>query len=146
MNLPLSSKIDSSQLIIENYKEWISELDFILDEISIFEELVNSHFIELCSFDLYNKSKKLIHQLEFNEIDVNNLKSEIYTQQKYLSLFLESNNINRKDEFILKYYEINETKYSYMNNFKDLKKDTYSLIKEILIRNKQKKLINNDKI
>ncbi|MCM2301591.1 MAG: hypothetical protein NDI80_03105 [Flavobacteriaceae bacterium] len=142
MDQQAQTELKSSYIIYENYKEWLSELDFISDEISILEELINSHFIELCGFDMFNKSKEVVRQIESNKIDLDDLKSDIYTQLKYLSVFLENTNIYGTDEFYIKHYEISEKKYSYMQSIKELKKETFNLIKEILIRNKQKKINN----
>lgn len=140
MNQHAHTEYKSSYIIYENYKEWLSELDFISDEISILEELINSHFIELCGFDMFNKSKELVRKIESNKIDLNDLKSDIYTQLKYLSVFIENSNTYGTEEFYTKHHDISENKHSYMQSIKELKKETYNLIKEILIRNKQKKI------
>lgn len=142
MDQQAQTELKSSYIIYENYKEWLSELDFISDEISILEELINSHFIELCGFDMFNKSKEVVRQIESNKIDLDDLKSDIYTQLKYLSVFLENTNIYGTEEFYTKHHEISEKKHSYMQSIKGLKKETFKLIKEILIRNKQKKINN----
>ena len=140
MNQQAHTEYKSSYIIYENYKDWLSELDFISDEISILEELINSHFIELCSFDMFNKSKEVVRQIESNKIDLNVLKSDIYTQLKYLSIFIENSNTYGTEDFYAKHHDISEKKQSYMQSIKVLKKETYNLIKEILIRNKQKKI------
>lgn len=130
----------SSNLIYDNYKEWSSELDFIDDELSIFEELINLHFIELCNFKMYNKSKEIVQQIKLKKIDLNDLKSEYYTQQKYLSLLVENGSTNIEEEFYTKHNEINDKKMSFIESIKKLKTETYNLIKDILVRNKQKKI------
>ncbi|MDP2088562.1 MAG: hypothetical protein Q8J84_04090 [Flavobacteriaceae bacterium] len=136
----LLTELKTPNLIYETYKEWLSELDFIFDEETILEELINSYFIELCNFELYNKSKEIIKQFDLNKLKLNHLKSEIYTQQKYLATLIESNNLEGEKEFYTKHCVINEKKLLYLQSVKDLKSNAYDLIKEILKRNKQKKI------
>ena len=139
-NNKLLTELATPSIIYEIYKEWISELDFIFDEETIFEELINSHFIELCNFKLYNNSKEIIEQIKLNKSKLDYLKSEIYTQQKYLVTLIESNNLYLEEGFFTKHHLISDKKSLYLKSVKNLKIDTFNLIKEILIRNKQKKI------
>lgn len=139
-NNKLLTELATPSIIYEIYKEWISELDFIFDEETIFEELINSHFIELCNFKLYNNSKEIIEQIKLNKSKLDYLKSEIYTQQKYLATLIESNNLYLEESFFTKHHLISDKKSLYLKSVKNLKIDTFNLIKEILIRNKQKKI------
>ncbi|MDP3354120.1 MAG: hypothetical protein Q8S44_10325 [Flavobacteriaceae bacterium] len=136
----LLTELKTPSIIYEIYKEWLSELDFIDDEIIIFEELINIHFIELCNFQLYNESKELIQQFKLNKLKLDHLKSEIYTHQKYLATLIESNNLNGEEVYYTKHRVISEKKLLYLQNVKEIKSSTYNLIKEILKRNKQKKI------
>lgn len=136
----LLTELTTPSLIYQIYKEWISELDFIMDEEIVFEELLNSYFIELCSFELYNKSKELIQQINLDKTKSDYLKSEIYTQQKYLATLMESNNLYLDENFYTKHHSISEKKSLYLKRVKNIKTNVYNLIKEILLRNKQKKI------
>lgn len=137
-NNKLLTELTTPSLIYEIYKEWLSELDFIFDEETIFEELINSHFIELCNFKLYNNSKELLDQIKFNKSKLDHLISEIHTQQKYLATLIESNILYLEEKFFTKHHLISEKKSLYLKTVKNLKINTFTLIKEILIKNKQK--------
>ncbi|MDO9261809.1 MAG: hypothetical protein Q7U08_07710 [Flavobacteriaceae bacterium] len=140
MDSLLLTELKTPELIYDTYKEWLSELDFIFDEESIIEELINSHFIELCNFELYNQSKEVVEQLKLNKHKLNHLKTDIYIQQKYLSTLIESNNVIGEKEFYVKHKVISQKKIAYYQSVKDLKSNAYDLIKEILRKNKQKKI------
>lgn len=137
----LLTELKTPGLIYQTYKEWLSELDFIFDEETILEELINSYFIELCNFELYNKSKEIIHQIKLNKLKLDHLRSEIYTQQKFLATLIESNNLDSEESFYTKHRVISEKKLLYLQSVKDLKTTIYKLIKEILKKIKQKKIV-----
>lgn len=140
MDTLLLTELKKADLIYDTYKEWLTELDFIFDEETILEDLINSYFLELCNFELYNRSKKIIHHLKLNKNKLNHLKSDIYIQQKYLSTLIESNNLIGINEFYNKHKVISDKKNLYFQSVKDIKSNAYDLIKEILKRNKQKKI------
>ncbi len=140
MDTLLLTELKKADLIYDTYKEWLTELDFIFDEETILEDLINSYFLELCNFELYNRSKKIIHHLKLNKNKLNHLKSDIYIQQKYLSTLIESNNLIGIKEFYNKHKVISDKKNLYFQSVKDIKSNAYDLIKEILKRNKQKKI------
>lgn len=126
-------------LINQVYKDWISELDFLYNEELFLEELLDAHFIELCNFDLYNRSKEIVNSLKMKHEKLVELRYAIFTQQKYLYTLIESQNLKGEDNFKEKHKELLTEVSNYLVSVKHTKSDTFNLVKEILKRIKQNK-------
>lgn len=143
METLLLSELKNIHLIYKTYKEWISELDFIADEETILTDLLNSHFIELCNFELYNQSKKIVEEIKLNKQQLNRLKTDIYILQKYLATLIESNNTEGEKEFYIKHQQLSDKKIAFIIKVNRLKTTTYELFKTILKKGKQLKIQDN---
>jgi hypothetical protein len=123
--------------------QWINELEFIKDEQIFLEHLLGSHFLELSTPELYEPTKKLIKNLKNIENKGNELKVTIKIHKKHIATLIESTGDTQKSESINEHIIIKKEFENYILNFKEVKKDIFDMIKEIMKKNKLKFLIKN---
>jgi hypothetical protein len=123
--------------------QWINELEFIKDEQIFLEHLLGSHFLELSTPELYEPTKKLIKNLKNIENKGNELKVTIKIHKKHIASLIESTGDTQKSESKKEHKIIKGEFENYILNFKEVKKEIFDVIKEIMKTNKQKFLIKN---
>ena len=121
---------------------WINELEFMNDEQLFLEHLLSSHFLELSSENLYETTRKLIRKLKEVEQMGVELTEEIHQHNKKIASVLEGDHENLEKYLNNAKNAIQKDFESYVLKFKYVKKKIFGIIKEIMIHNKQKLLIN----
>ncbi len=120
---------------------WLSDLEFIKDEQIFLEHLLSSHFLELSTEKLYDPTRKLIKRLIEVKKMGNDLFDTIQLHDKHLSILIESSKNNGKKRFNKEHDRIKKEFENYIFSFKYVKKKIFKMIKEIMIKGKQKLLI-----
>jgi len=122
--------------------EWLNELDFIQDEQIFLEHLLSSHFLDLSKPKLYEPTRKVIKKLTDVEITGDELLDTIQIYNKHIATLIESLQLRDKKELKQEHKRIEKDFEIYILNFKYVKKKIFSMIKEIMKKDKQKLLIN----
>jgi len=124
-------------------KTWISEIDFINDEQVFLKELLTEHIMGLCNSQTFQRAKFLLSGIENESVFGIDLRKNIEDHSVNLSLLIENIYLKRED-FIRKYHENLKIEVrNYTESFKSLKKEIFSLVLEILKKEKQQKLLPN---
>lgn len=126
----------------ESSLAWINELEFINDEQVFLEHLLSTHFLELSTEKLYETTRKLIRKLKDSERMGTELTQEIHHHNKEIARVLENETKIEKKEVINSHLMIERDFETYLLKFKYVKKKIFGIIKEIMVLNKQKLLLN----
>ncbi len=140
----ITEKEEMKKELFELYDQstnWINELEFLQDEQKFLEHLLSSHFLDLSSSRLYDRTRKLIKKLMDVENMGNKLSDTIEVHNKHLATLIESLQYKREKEFKKEHKQIEESFTNYILNFKYVKKKIFGLIKEIMKNHKQKLLL-----
>ncbi len=122
---------------------WISELKFIKDEQRFLNDLVKNYTIQLISEKAFEKSSKIINELNLKRKNINPLLKNIIKHHNGLTILVDG--IDQPEEE--KKYKENHKELlvevsAYFNNYKQTKRRIFDLIKTIIKTNKQKRLLN----
>lgn len=122
---------------------WISELKFIKDEQLFLDDLLKSFTLQLIKGTRYNTTKSIIINLSKIKKQGNVLLKDIINHENGLLILVDG--IDQIPEE--KHYRHLHSKYmlkitEYFNSYKNLKKEIYSSISQIMREEKQRKLLN----
>ena len=132
----------SPNVMHENSNEWLSDLKFINDELTFFDDLIKSYTLQLIDSESYNESKILVEKLSELHKKNNTLIRIIQRHNNDLKIMvdeidqpdLEESYKNEHRELVLKVSE-------FIKKCKTLKKELFNLIKAIIKEQKQKRLL-----
>lgn len=127
-------------ILFEIYRDWISEIDFYQNEIEFLEELLSQHLIAIKKPAYNNISDQLIQNITQIKALLIHIKSIIYTQNKLLSVIIE-NNSRGEDTFEKNHLLLMADFKNLINKVKEIKLSVYTILKDVLKKNKQKRLI-----
>jgi hypothetical protein len=121
--------------------QWINELKFIQDERIFLEHLLGSHFLALSKPKLYEGTRELIKKLKKVEYRGNELLVTIKIHKKHIATLIEDIGFTEKLNIKNEHNNIKKEFENYVLNFKEIKRNIFDMIKEIMKKDKQKFLI-----
>ncbi|MCK8520954.1 hypothetical protein M0D21_05220 [Aquimarina sp. D1M17] len=123
--------------------QWISELEFIKIECTFLDELVKKYTLDLLSEEKFGKSKELVKNLDRIENIHKPLMEKIKAHHNDLMILIDGlDQLERekryKENHRILAIEINV----YFDNYKEVKRKVFDLIKPLIKQNKQKRFLN----
>ncbi len=117
--------------------QWISELNFMYDELRFFSELIRSNTIELIDSKSYSKNKALIDTIH-NFIGSNDrLIERIRLHENKLKIMVDGiDQIHEENSYKDQHRNITREMERHLNDFRDLKSKLFKTIKSILKKQK----------
>lgn len=121
---------------------WRSELQFVNDEQHFLDDLIKNHTLELISGELYQKSLAAISDLEKEKKQLTQLLEKVGTHINKLEILVDGiNQTIEEKQYKQDHYVLNVEVSRYLEDYKETKKDIFNLIKLILRRAKEKRLL-----
>ncbi len=122
---------------------WISALKFVKYEQHFLDELIENYTLQLISGKTFDKSKKVIHELSQKRKTIDPLLKKIINHHNELTIILDGIDQPTEEKKYKEVYrkllaELNE----YSNTYKEVKKKIFELVKSIIKKDKQKRLLN----
>ena len=120
---------------------WLLELEFIKDEHLFFEDLITSFTLQLVGNKGATENQKFIDALKISRKWNNSLIKIIKKHDKNLKLLLDDKDRPDEDEAYKKEHKniMNELN-AFLKDYKALKTQLFSTIKDVLKKDKQKRL------
>ncbi|MFD2564336.1 hypothetical protein [Aquimarina rubra] len=133
----------SAEELHEASLNWISELKFIKDEQHFLDELIENYTVQLISEKTFEKSSEIINELNQNRKDINPLLKKVIGHCNQLTILVDG--IDQPQEE--KQYKEDHGKLMvevsiYFDSYKQTKRRIFDLIKAIIKKGKQKRLLN----
>jgi hypothetical protein len=122
---------------------WISELKFIKDEQKFLEDLLKSYTIQLLENQDFSKNREIINDLTKIRKSGESLLKKLINHENELLILVDGIDQIKEEKhyrFLHSTYLLKVT--NYFNDYKDIKKEIFSAIKEIMKHEKQKRLLN----
>ncbi len=122
---------------------WISELKFIKDEQKFLEDLLKSYTIQLIENQNFSKNREIINDLTKIRKSGESLLKKLINHENELLILVDGIDQIKEEKhyrFLHSTYLLEVT--NYFNDYKDIKKEIFSAIKEIMKHEKQKRLLN----
>jgi len=134
-------RLKSIEELHNDYKLWISEIDFIKDEIRFLEYLLSSNYIDILDAGLSKKiddlSKKIIDEKNIGYT----LNKEIKYHKKIMSDLIETKSVTSNKNYLETHKNLEREIYIYLRKYKKLKKNIFEIVENIIRKKDQKKLL-----
>lgn len=133
-------RLKNKEEIHQDSKEWISEIEFIHDEIRFLEHLMSTNYIDFLESGYSEKVKELKMIIEQESSNGKTLHKIIVDHEKVLSELIENESIDSNLHYLEIHERLEREMFSFLKTYKNLKKDIYDLVDEIMEKKKLKKL------
>ncbi|SDS78101.1 hypothetical protein SAMN04487764_3043 [Gillisia sp. Hel1_33_143] len=122
--------------------EWISELNFINDEHSFFEDMLKEYTLPIIEFHLTEKVTDLIKKLSTTSSTASNLHKDIQDHINGLEVMLDGkDNIKKETQYKEAHRNLLTEFFKFSRNYNRLKKEIFKTVSEALKHQKQKRLL-----
>lgn len=123
-----------------NSTEWISEIDFINDEIQFLNHLLSRKYIDYLEAGLSKRievfSKKLVKEITAGKT----LRDLIYKHEIVLANLIENNSDASTLNYLDTYKKLEIEVETYFKKYRNLKKRIFEVVEKVMKRKNQKKL------
>lgn len=122
---------------------WLSELNFIADELIFLEDLLAEYFLKLTTKQQFPEAKSLVQTLVEFTRQVKNMISKVSKHNNNLSILLDKEDQPYEEKEVKAEHRglILDTE-TFFNDFKALKKNIFILISGIMKNDKTRRLLN----
>ena len=141
INKDWQNREKSEQELHQDSKQWISEINFINDEVRFLEHLLSAKYIDCLAAGLYKKIEELVHKLKEQNKIGKTLKIVISEQEVILVDLIKNNNVLSNKNFIENHKKLEFEVNYYMKKYKRLKKQIFDIVENVMKQKVQKKLI-----
>jgi hypothetical protein len=127
----------------EASKEWLSELEFVKDEHTFFEDLITKFTSELLEFGDFSDKIEIIDAINRSEKQNNSLIEAIKTHENGLQIMIDGiDQIEKEKAYTKAHRDLIIAIADYLKEYKSLKKQLFNIIKNIKKEEKQRSLID----
>lgn len=124
-------------------KEWLSELEFVKDEHTFFEDLITKFTSELLEFGNFSDKIELIDAINASEKENNILIEAVKTHENELQIMIdEVDQLEQEKAYTKSHRDLMLKIESFLKDYKSLKIQLFNIIKSIKKQEKQNSLID----
>ena len=131
----------SVQELHTDSKNWISEIQFINDEIRFLDHLLSEKYIDCLDVGLFKKIKTLIIQIAEEKKASQALQEVIQKHETTLSNLIAKNSVESNKNYLYTHQNIAKEIYSFTKKYKNIKKDIFANVETAMKQREQKKLV-----
>ena len=121
--------------------QWISEIDFIKDEIRFLEHMLQSKYIDCLSAGLYKKVENLVKKMSEEKKVAKTLKLVVQEQEAILSNLIKTESVSSNINFLDNHRKLELEMNLFMVKYKRIKKQIFEIIGNVMKQKGQKKLV-----
>ncbi|NLP58673.1 hypothetical protein [Lutibacter sp. B1] len=121
--------------------EWISEIDFISDEIRFLNNLLSSNYIDCLDAGLTKKTTIFLKKLDEYKKIGKTLHELINKHETILANLIETNSVTSNINYLKTHKNLDNEVYNYFKKYKRLKKQIFEVVENRIKKKDQKKLI-----
>jgi len=120
---------------------WISEINFINDEIRFLNHLLSSNYIDFLEAGLDKKIKGMIKKLDTEKNMGNILYKNIILHKKIMRELIETKSVTSNKNYLETHKKLEREVYVYFKKYRKIKKNIFNLVESIMRKKEQKKLV-----
>jgi hypothetical protein len=136
----------STDELHHDYKLWVSEINFIKDEIRFLEHLLSENYIDFLAAGLHKKIEASVKQISVEKNIGTTLQELINKQEKTLAELIKTQNVSSNKNYLESHKKIEIEVNNYLEKYKDLKQQIFKVVEDVMKKKEQKKLAGTDKI
>ena len=127
----------------DHSRTWLSHLDFMQHEQEFLNGLITFYMEQLADSRLYNRSKKIINELLDLEKKITALHDVVVKHEAQLEIMLDKiDQPKMESAYRDEHHDLLERMQDYESEYKNVKKSLFTLISEIIRKEKQQHLLN----
>ena len=121
-------------------RNWITEIDFIHDEMRFLEHLLSSSYIDFLEQGYQDKINNIVTKISDEKGAGKTLKTLIYNHEKTLSELINTNSVLSNKNYLQTHKKFEREINIFLRKYKALKKEVFDIV-ESIIRIKHQKQI-----
>ena len=123
-------------------RNWLSELEFAKDEELFLDDLIKSYTLQLIDSKHFAQSKKVVDKLNDIQKETNSLLEIVKNHEKGLKIMVDGiNEFDKEKAFKNKHLKIMINEKNFLEKYRTLKSELFTVVKGILKEGKQKRLL-----
>lgn len=127
----------------EHSKTWLSHLEFMQHEQEFLNGLITFYMGQLADSKLYSRSKKIVNDLLDLEKKITGLHDVVVKHEAQLEIMIDKiDQPKMESAYRDEHHDLMESMQRYEMDYKNVKKSLFSLISEIIRKEKQQHLLN----
>jgi len=121
-------------------KLWISEIEFINDELRFLDNLLSMYFIDCLDLGLKKNIEEFVKKIATEKQLISTFINLINKHEKILVDLIETNSVKSNKNFLESHKKLEREINTYFKNYKKLKKDIFNTIENIMKKKEQLKI------
>jgi hypothetical protein len=134
-------RLKSVEELHDDSKLWISEIDFIIDEIRFLKNLLSSNYIQLLDAGLNKEITRLIKQVSEKKISADMFNKLIKDHNNKLSNLIESKSVTSNIHYLDTHKRLEVEIKIFSKRYKKLKRQIFEILDKIMSAKGIKKLL-----
>ena len=131
----------TTQELHNDSKIWISEINFINDEMRFLEHLLSSKYIDCLSSGLYKKIEISVKKISEEKKVGKTLLELILKQENIMSQLIKNDSVTSNKNFLETHNKLETEIDDYIKKYKRLKKQIFEIVEKVMKKKEQKKLL-----
>lgn len=133
-------ELQRAQVFHRDAEDWLSEIDFMEDEMAFFGELLRNYFMALAEKD-FDEEKTLIKHRRMIATELDLMRQRIREHHRHLTTLLDESHPESKERALeAEHYEVATGFKDLRKEFNAYKRDLFRNIGQVLKEQKQKRL------
>lgn len=133
----------SPEIIHDASLKWLSELKFIKDENSFFDDLIKSYTLQLIDSKNFKESKIIIDELNSIKKETDKILEVVTMHEKALQILVDGiDQLKEEEAYRKEHLRLIIDVSNFEKKHRDVKTRVFKLIKEIIKEGKQKRLLS----
>ena len=122
---------------------WISELKFAKDEQKFLNNLVKSHTLQLTESSIFEKSREIVGAIADAETELVSLMKAVQSHENLLEIMIDDIDQPKMEKAYKEtHLDLTMRVDEYVRDYRKLKMRLFSMLTEVLKKEKQKRLLN----
>jgi len=133
-------RVKSAEELYNDAKLWVSEINFINDEIRFLDRLLSSNYIDFLDAGLEERVDRLVKKIVDERKVGSVLKKQIKVHKRILFGLIKTNSVTSNKNYIEMHKTLERDMHIYLRKYKRIKKSIFDIVENIMRKKEQKRL------
>ena len=133
-------RLKSKEELHDNSKNWLSEINFVNDELRFLDHLLGLNYIDFLEFGLDHKIEKLVKNIKVERKTGATLKKLILDHERILSGLIDKDSVTSNANYMDVHKKLEFEMIIYNKKYKKLKRQIFEVVENVMEKKAQKKL------
>lgn len=134
-------RVKSVEELHNDSKLWLSEINFINDELRFLNHLLSTYYIEIIDAGFTKEVKTIVKKINHEKKSTISFLKLIMYHEKILSKLIKTKSVTSNTNYLKMHQDLELKVTDYFKNSKLLKKRIFEIVEAQMVRKEQKKLL-----